>query len=110
MNITTAISLVENNVSSIFTKQDVLELLKRIESEGEPTGNSFTDEQLSDLIDTVRFDMSMSVEAGDIVDFDSAKFELDGCVLELKDIDIETGPVEDVVEDTIRQWFDRNVF
>ena len=99
---------VRNSISTIFSKEDVLNLLSRIEIKSET--NEFTEEQMEELIDHVRSGLQY-VDSSEIVDLDSAEFEIgDGNVLELKDVNIDTDHIEDEVEDSIRQWFDHNVF
>ena len=99
---------VRNSISTIFSKEDVLNLLSRIETKSET--NEFTEEQMEELIDHVRSGLQY-VDSSDIVDLDSAEFVIgDGNVIELKDVNIDTDHIENEVEDSIRQWFDHNVF
>ena len=98
---------VRNSISTIFSKEDVLNILNRIEKGSE--GNEFTEEQMEELIDHVRSGLQY-VDTDDMVDYDSAEFEIgDGNVIELKDINIDTNSIEDEVEESIRQWFDDNI-
>jgi hypothetical protein len=107
------IELVKNSPASIFTKEDVIKLLNDVSDV--PAGDedndkaTITEDQMNELIDAVRFDLSMSLDSADVVDLDSAKFELNGDVLSVTDIDVDTSNVENVVEDAIRSWFDNNV-
>jgi hypothetical protein len=110
------IELVKNSPASIFTKEDVIKLLNDVsnvpasDEDNEDTDKAtITEDQMNELIDAVRFDLSMSLDSADVVDLDSAKFELNGDVLSVTDIDVDTSNVENVVEDAIRSWFDNNV-
>ena len=98
---------VRNSISTIFSKEDVLNILNRIEKGSE--GNEFTEEQMEELIDHVRSGLQY-VDSSDIVDFDSAEFGIeDGNVLVVTDINVDTNHIEDEIEDSIRQWFDHNI-
>ena len=113
------IELVKNSPASIFTKEDVIKLLNDVsdvpasdednEADEDKDKPTITEDQMNELIDAVRFDLSMSLDSADVVDLDSAKFELNGDVLSVTDIDVDTSNVENVVEDAIRSWFDNNV-
>jgi len=84
MQITTAINLIENGVSSIFSKQDVLDLLRAIEA-SENSNNMNIRELASKVADIV----SHRADIG-IVDEDSAEFAIEGgngVVLEHIEID-----------------------
>jgi|DEB19_MinimDraft_3_1074340.scaffolds.fasta_scaffold177296_1 Ran GTPase-activating protein (RanGAP) involved in mRNA processing and transport len=103
-----AIDGVSNSISNIFSKEDVLRLLMRIEVN--VTEPEFTEDEMQELIDHVRGGLAY-VDSSEVVDYDSARFEIgDGNVVELKDIDIDTDHIEDEIEESIRQWFDHNVF
>ena len=98
---------VRNSISTIFSKEDVLNLLSRIETKSET--NEFTEEQMEELIDHVRSGLQY-VDSSEIVDLDSAEFEIeDGNIIVLKDVDVDTNTIDDAVEDSIRQWFDHNI-
>ena len=99
---------VRSSISTIFTKDDVLNILNRIEVK--VTEQTFTEDEMNELIDHVRSGLQY-VDSSDIVDYDSAEFAIgDMNILELKDIDVDTNHIEDEVEESIRQWFDHNVF
>ena len=99
---------VRNSISTIFSKEDVLNILNRIEKGSE--GNEFTEEQMEELIDHVRSGLQY-LDSSEIVDLDSAEFvlDVDNTIL-LKDVNVDTNHIENEVEDSIRQWFDHNVF
>jgi hypothetical protein len=117
--VTNAIELVKNSPASFFTKEDVIKLLNDVsdvpagdednEADEDKDKATITEDQMNELIDAVRFDLSMSLDSADVVDLDSAKFELNGDVISVSDIDVDTSNVENVVEDAIRNWFDNNI-
>lgn len=61
---------VEQNVSSIFTKEDVVELLRNIEEETE-----FSDEKKSEIIDDIM--QSLENDEDNIIDKDSIRLSVD---------------------------------
>ncbi len=105
-----AIELVKNSPASLFTKEDVIKLLNDVSDvpAGDEDKVTITDEQIEELIDAVRSELSMGLD-NNLVDYDSAQFELNGNKIELTDVDIDTDPIEDIAEDAIRNWFDHNV-
>lgn len=104
------IELVKNSPASLFTKEDVIKLLNDVSDvpAGDEDKSTITDEQIEELIDAVRTDLSMGLD-NNLIDYDSAQFELNGNKIELTDVDIDTDPIEDIAEDAIRNWFDHNV-
>ena len=99
---------VKNSISSVFTKSDVLDILNRIEVK--VTEPEFTEHEMEELIDHVRSGLAY-LDSTDIVDTDTAQFGIeDGNTLVVTDIEVDTNYIEDEVEESIRQWFDRNVF
>ncbi len=100
MNITTAINLVENNVSSIFTKQDVLDLLKRVSA----GGNTKTIDE--DVLDDIAERVAYSLDT-DILELDSAEFELVGNEITLSHIDLDCSYIKDVVYETMYRAFQK---
>jgi hypothetical protein len=109
------IELVKNSPASLFTKEDVIKLLSEVSDvpadDVDVEANdkaTITEDQMNELIDAVNFELGM-MDSDDLVDLDSAKFELNGDVISVTDIDVDTSSVENLVEDTIRSWFDSNV-
>lgn len=112
----TAINLVANNISSVFTKEDVINLLKGIDAEPKLASKdedetdevrvTFTDETLDELIEHVRNSLS-GLYASDIVDKDSAQFNIDGRdTIVLEDVDIDNGLIEDAAAEAIAEFFE----
>ena len=99
---------VKNSISSVFTKSDVLDILNRIDVK--VTEVAITESEMEELIDHVRNTLGY-ISSDDIVDKDTAQFGIqDGSILELTDIEVDTNYIEDEVEESIRNWFDHNVF
>jgi len=97
------IYIVNNNYSSVFSKQDVLDLIQSIEVKKE---NPITKEMLVDFVTEYITTQAEQLEAQDIVDFSSAQFDLNGCELSLEDVDIDSddlrrnmlGEIDDAVD------------
>ncbi len=103
-----AIDGIRNSISTIFSKDDVLNLLNRIEVK--VTEPEFTEHEMEELIEHVRSGLAY-LDSTDVVDTDTAQFGIeDGNILVVTDIEVDTNYIEDEVEESIRQWFDRNVF
>ena len=110
-----AIELVKNSPASLFTKEDVIKLLNDVsdvpadDQDSEDNDKAtITEDQMNELIDAVNFELGM-FESDSLVDYNSAKFELDGDTISVTSIDVDTTDVENIVEDAIRSWFDSNV-
>ncbi len=65
-----SILAVEQNLSSVFTKEDVLELLKNIEQE-----TNLTDEQRENIISDIV--QQIEYEGDNIIDKDSVRLDID---------------------------------
>ena len=65
-----SILAVENNLGSVFTKEDVLELLKNIEQE-----TNLTDEQRENIISDIV--QQIEYEGDNIIDKDSVRLDID---------------------------------
>jgi len=102
---------VKNSISSVFTKSDVLDILNRIEVKvTEPEYTKKWDKAMEELIDHVRSGLAY-LDSTDVVDTDTAQFGIeDGNILVVTDIEVDTNYIEDEVEESIRNWFDHNVF
>lgn len=112
----TAINLVSNNISSVFTKEDVINLIKGIDAEptlasqdedetDEVNEVAFTDETIKELIEHVTTTIG-ELFAEDIIDKDSAQFGIDGRdTIVLEDVDLN-GNLEDIVAGSINDFFE----
>ena len=110
-----AIELVKNSPASLFTKEDVIKLLNEVsdvpadDEDGEDNVKAtMTEDQMNELIDAVNFELGM-FDSDNMVDYNSAKFELDGDTISVTSIDVDTTDVENIVEDAIRSWFANNI-
>ena len=102
------IDIINNSPASMFTKSDVIALVKSIETDQRTT--AFTDHQVGELIEHVRHQMYVGIDESDLYDKESAQFEIeDGNVIVLNDIDIDTDYTIDVATDAIREWCDKYV-
>ena len=105
MNASTAIDLVSNSVSSIFTKEDVLKILHQIRlAPVEPQGKVVTQNDMEDFIDYLEGRMSCT-NAEDIVDFDSAEFSLDDNQIVLYDIKTNIDSIVDDLSSAVKEYF-----
>lgn len=102
------IDIINNSPASMFTKSDVIALVKSIETDQRSVG--ITDDQIGELIEQVRHEMYVQIDESDMYDKDSAQFEIeDGNVIVLNEIDIDIEHAIDVATDAIREWCDRNL-
>jgi len=96
-------ALVNGSFSSVFTKQDVLDLIQSIEVKKE---NLITKEMLVDFVSEYIETQVERLDAGDILDLSTAEFDLNGCELSLESVDIDTrdltrnilGEIDDAVD------------
>ncbi len=103
------IDIINNSPASMFTKSDVIALVKSIEV-NDARSIDVTQEAVSELIEYVRHQMYVGIDESDMYDKDSAKFEIeDGNTIVLNDIDIDTDHAIDVATEAISEWFDKNV-
>lgn len=97
------IDVVKNSPSSIFTKDDVLNLLNSIS-----TGNSnLTKDMVDDLMRYIS-DGIHNVDSEDVVDKSTAEFSLDGNTIELDSIDVDASYIVDEVEHSVKHWYESN--
>jgi septum formation inhibitor-activating ATPase MinD len=84
VSIEQAITNVNECMSSVFTKNDVLGLLQSIEMK-----TSFDKESIISFVERYVEDQVEQLEAQDILDFSSAEFCLNGNEIELDNIEID---------------------
>jgi len=97
------IYIVNNNYSSVFSKQDVLDLIQSIEVKKE---NPITKEMLVDFVTSYVETQVEQLDAGDILDLSSAEFELNGNEISLDGVDVDSddlrrnllGDIDDAVD------------
>lgn len=108
-SIAQAVASVQNAPGSMYTREDVISLLNRIEVKG----GGPTAKQLKDLIEAVYQnvkDNADNLTTEDVVDTYSAEFELSGNEISLSSVDIDTDKIADTVvsgiADTIEEFFE----
>lgn len=101
------INIINNSPASMFTKSDVIALVKSIKTE-DITATEFTAEMIDDLIEHLNSDI-YSLDSSDVLDADTAEFEIeDGNTIVLNDVEVDNTHISEVVEDALRQWFDKH--
>jgi len=93
------LEVVQNSVSSIFTKDDVLKLITSIEQE---QTNQVYDliKRLQDLQEKISYDFQ-NLSSDEVVDLDSAEFNIGyNNRLEVEDISLNIDNLTDIVEDS----------
>jgi hypothetical protein len=86
---------VEQNLSSVFTKEDVVELLRNIEEEAELSDYK-KDEIINDIM------QSIESEESNLVDRDSIRLTIDSSnYISIDSFDVEFGLIRNVVKDII---------
>ena len=90
-----SILAVEQNLGSVFTKEDVLELLKNIEQE-----TNLTDEQRENIISDIV--QQIEYEGDNIIDKDSVRLEIDSTnYVTIDRLDIDYDMIRHAVRDVI---------
>ena len=90
-----SILAVEKSVSSIFNREDVIELLKNIEQETE-----LSDDKKSEIISDIM--QSIECEESNIVDKDSIKLTIDSSnYVSVDSFDVEFNVIRNAVRDVI---------
>lgn len=104
MNKQQAIEQVKNSFPSIWSKDDVLQLLEQLE-ESTPRP---TDEQIKDI---TRYCISEIQDLGnEIVDFDSASFSIGyDNKIELDNIEISTDAIESAIEQVLKEYYSEKI-
>jgi hypothetical protein len=106
-----AVASVQNAPSSIFTREDVINLLNGISA---PKGGIQIDRQIikdlcEEILDTVK-DNARSLDSSEVCDLSTAEFSLNYNELSLDSVDIDTDQIaENVVNgiyDTIEEFFE----
>ena len=100
-----AVASVQNAPTSIFAKEDVIKILKSIQTEGESGSIDF-----KDLIETVKSHVKDAVDNFDnsMIDTSSASFSLNYNEIELDSVDFDTKEMVDyletAVDDAFSEW------
>ena len=96
------VELVKNSPSSIFTKDDVVNLLSAIGSE-----NGLNRDMVDRLLELIE-DNLRNVDGEDMVDKSTAEFSLDGNQIELDSVEVDSSYVYDEVESAVNHWYKSN--
>ena len=96
IKLTEAKELLNNNISSIYTKQDVLDLLDRLDM-----GSDI--ENITEIFKKIKeeFSNDLTHVLERIVDKDDITLELNGNEIYVDDIEINTSVIEDVLSDVL---------
>jgi len=96
LNLAQAISLLESdqNFGSIYTKQDVLMLLNRIETAPQENNDIDIDSIVEDIENEI-CSIIDNLESDDCIEYDTASFRLDGNEIELYSVDLNTYNIRD---------------
>lgn len=101
-----AIASVQNSVSSIFSKEDVLFLINSIEEKKEEVKTTLSVDKLEELVRTITSEIEDQNDRGKIIDVDSAEFELYGNRIELCSVPLDLDAVEDIVREALTDAFE----
>jgi flagellar biosynthesis component FlhA len=96
IKLTEAKELLNNNISSIYTKQDVLDLLDKLDMESDT-------EHITEIFKKIKAEFSSDLThvLERIVDKDDVRLELNGNEIYIEDIEINTDVIESVLEDVL---------
>ena len=96
-----AITKVNESISSVFTKDDVIRLIEQIE---ESTNVALTETQIDEISENIKRELKR-MNSDEIVDFDSVEFDIEyGNRIQLQNIDINYINIEEVVECELRSY------
>ena len=104
------VASVQNAPGSIYTREDVISLLNKIEA---PASTGKIDQQVvKDLFDAIKEeikDNARNLDSSDVVDTSTAEFSLNYNEVQLDSVDIDTDNIADAVVrglyDTIEEFF-----
>ena len=95
-----AIERINSSISSIFSKEDVIAIINSIES-----SSSISKNDMNDLTDKIVSSLDSSY-AADVVNFDSAEFDLNGKEISLDDVDLNINYVYSNIRSSIGIFFE----
>jgi len=91
------IKQVQECVSSVFSKEDVIKLINKIEGGLNEDLALEIKKQISTLI--------MNIDERKLIDFDSAEFEINyNNTIELSNVDIDLGCIKDTIEEVLMEY------
>jgi hypothetical protein len=107
VSIEQAIALVENQLGSVFTKEDVINLINRIELPKPVIATELTPELKIQVLNEYEYTLKRYVSRNadeDIVDLESADFNIGyNNRIEIECISIDTDRLEDVIEGAVQE-------
>lgn len=110
-----AVASVQNAPGSMYTREDVISLLTKLESAIPPPYEyvGLSESQIRNLINNICDqikDNADDLQSGDVVDLSSAEFELNGNEIELSCVNLDTdaiaGEVLSGIADVIEEFFE----
>jgi coenzyme F420-reducing hydrogenase gamma subunit len=96
MKLSKAVELVENSISSIFNKQDVLALLGSIDTEPDM-------ENIKEVFDKVKVNFAHGLRCAEegIIDKDNIELELNGNEISVYRVEADLEHIESVLEEVL---------
>jgi hypothetical protein len=96
IKLTEAKELLNNNISSIYTKQDVLGLLDRLDMESDT-------EHIKEVFDKVKVNFAHGLRCAEegIVNKDNIELELNGNEISVYRVDVDLEHIESVLEEVL---------
>jgi len=104
MKISDAITKVENGFGSIYSKEDVLNLLSNLEINGGT--NDITEEKIKDFCNRIKESI---IESNDIVDTDNIELSIGySNQIEIDDVPLSSSELDSIFEYEMNQFIDEN--
>ena len=96
MKLTEVKELLNNNISSIYTKEDVLGLLEKIDMESNM-------ESIKEIFDKVKTNFAHGLRCAEegIIDKDDIELELNGNEISVYRVDVDLEHIENVLEEVL---------
>jgi len=105
VSIDQTITNVNECLSSVFTKEDVVSLLRNLEV----SSNKLSESELVDFVTNYVEKQVNELDCQDIIDLSSAQFELNGCEISLENVDIDirdlTRNILGEIEESVETFF-----
>jgi hypothetical protein len=99
-------NVISQSVSSIFTKQDVLDLIDKLAAQSQVSKPVLTVAQYRAI--SAQYEQSICDlgEKNQLFDLESAQFELNGCEISLSQVDIALDMFSTCLDDALELVFD----
>ena len=101
MTKTQTVELLQQQLPGFYSVEQVIKLINDIDDEG----GSFDAEKLERLIERVEDEVDSRLnrmDSSDLVDFDSAEFELNGNEISLQCVEVDASNIVEEVSDVVR--------